>query len=89
MILLKSREPRPVHTTGSAIVQDVLELACSAARMLEAGECVAVTAATAAATALTVLARGARCAPEARSLDFGRGPARHLGQLCVTVGGRA
>ena len=70
-------------------VRDVQEQLCAAARMLDAGECVAVVAAAGAATALTTLARGAQCAPEARSLDLGHGPARHLGQLCVTVGGRA
>ena len=64
MNLLKPREPRPVHTTGLAIVRDVLELACSAARMLAAGECVAVIAAAAAAPALRTLARGAQCAPK-------------------------
>ena len=75
--MLKPREPRPVHTTGLAIVRDLLELACSAARMVEAGEFAAVIAAAEAAPALTTLTRGAQCAPEARSLDFGRGPARH------------
>ena len=77
--MLKPREPRPVHTTGLAIVRDLLELACSAARMLKAGEFVAVIAAAEAAPALPTLARGAQCAPEARSLDIGRGPARHPG----------
>ena len=83
--MLKPREPRPVHTTSLAIVRDLLELACSAARMVEAGEFVAVIAASEAAAALGSLARGAQCAPEARSPDLGRGLARHLGQLCVTV----
>ena len=87
--MLKPREPRPVHTTGLAIVRDLLELACSAARMLEAGEFVAVIAAAEAATALPTLARGAQCAAEARSPDLDHGLARHPMWLCVTVGGRA
>ena len=70
-------------------VRDVQEQLCAAARMLDAGECVAVVAAAGAATALTTLARGAQCAPAAHSPDLGHGLARHPGQLCVPVGSSA